>query len=224
MYRTSKESRPRSAHLVGAITAAFMLLHILVAPAAATLIAISPPPSVLPGALESTTDAFLFPEKTVTLGAPLSVDISVPGTYNNSNPNSVGNIAAGTKVKSFFMHHDSLNGQFYTATGFAIAPANILGIIYTDAKLNATDALLGNPTTAYPTGVANRGLEIPFVITPDSIFWSGNMIFISFVSNTAAVLDQMRILVAIPEPSTLVLGLSAAASLLLFSRARRRTV
>jgi hypothetical protein len=187
----------------------------------AALVPIAPPPSVIQGALTSTSVAYLFPEQEVTLPFPLFVDISIPGLYNKNTSLTAGTVPAGTRVKSFMIHHDSYP-TFSTVQGFAISPTNILGIITSDAGLDATDALLGNPGTLYPTGLAFRGMELHYPITPDVLYWDNNTIFISFVSNTLAVMDQFRVLTIVPEPAAW-LSLALGAMLLLpFGVARRR--
>lgn len=188
--------------------------------ARAALIPIAPPPSVVPGALESNVDAWVFVEKQVTLQAPIAVDISAPGKYDNSNPNSVGVIPAGTKVQSYFIHRDPVGEQVGSIIGVAIAPTKILGIITTDANLDATDALLGSPATIYPTGTAFRGMEIPYVI-PDSLTWFNNFITIAFQSNAAAVTDQIRVIALVPEPPSQFLIMGALAGMWIFARRNR---
>jgi hypothetical protein len=189
--------------------------------ASAALVPIPAPLSVLPGALESNTNAYLFVEKQVVLPYAVTVDISVPGLYNNSNPGSISTIPAGTRVQSYFIHRDPVGNAYGTVLGAAISPTKILGIIYSDALLDATDALLGNAGTLYPTGVANRGMEIPYAITPDVIGWNANYIAIAFQSNAAAVTDQMRILAVVPEPTSAAL-LALGGLGLVYLAARRR--
>lgn len=178
---------------------------------AALVILGSPPPSVIEGALESNTDAHIFLESTMTLPAPVSVDIATPGLYNQSNPDDPGVIPAGTLVNSYFLHHDSVEEQLSTVVAFGTFPDPVLGIIIGDTFLDASDPLLGSPLTTYPTGLAFRGLEVPALALNDVVFWSGNMVFVSISSTTAEVLDQVRIVTAaVPEPSTVALGLAAA--------------
>ena len=104
--------------------------------------------------------------------------------------------------------------------GFAISPDHILGIITTDPGLDATDSILGHPGTLYPTGLAFRGLELPYAITPDAVTLGPSYLTISFVSNTMAVMDQMCVitLANVPEPSSICLAGIGAALFGLFAR------
>jgi hypothetical protein len=187
---------------------------------AAALIVIPAPPSVLPGAIQSQTDAVLFQESVSTLASPLALDIAGPGLYTNASPNAPGTIPAATQVASYMIHHESVANVFSSVLVSYTFPNPILGVITSDSLLDATDTTLGNPSTSYPTGLANRGLELPFAITPDAVFWSGNQVFFQVESNTAAVLDQLRVITSVPEPSTLLL---LAVSTICASSTRRRS-
>lgn len=191
--------------------------------AQAALIIISAPASVLPGAIQSQTDASIFFESTTTLLAPLPVDIIAPGTYNVADPDNPGAIAAGTKVNSYFLHHESVANQLSTVIVAGSFPNPILGVIINDTFLDASDPILGNPGTLYPTGLDYRGLELPYTALADVLFWSGNQVFISVKSTTADVLDQVRIITAVPEPSTFVLAAIGGLGLFLCGARRRRS-
>jgi hypothetical protein len=188
----------------------------------AALIIISAPLSVLPGAIQSQTNASIFYESTTTLTAPLSVDIIAPGTYNLADPDNPGSIGKGTTVTSYFLHHESVANQLSTVIVAGTFPNPILGVIVNGTFLDASDPILGNPGTLYPTGLNNRGLEIPYNALADVVFWSGNQVFISVKSTTADVLDQVRIITsAVPEPSTFVLAGIGGLGLLVCGARRR---
>lgn len=192
----------------------------------AATVPIAAPPSVQPGALTSQTDAYVFLEKTLTLGSALPVDISAPGLYNSASPTSVGVIPAGTDVASYMIHHESVSQQYSFIYITFTFPEPVLGIITTDAGLNATDLVLGNPGTSYPTGLEYRGLEMPYTITPDSVFWAGNNVYVAVASTTALILDQMRVIttatIPVPEPASVTLSLLAAAGLAAVCWRKRR--
>lgn len=184
-------------------------------------IPIAAPPSVLPGALTSQTDAYVFLESTLTLGAPLPVDISLPGLYNSNSPTSVGAIPAGTNVSSYMIHHESVDQQYSFIYITFTFPNPVLGIITTGPGLDATDLTLGNPGTTYPTGLDFRGLEMPYTITPDSVFWAGNQVFVGVASTTALILDQMRVITQVPEPGSITLSVLGVLGFAAFCWRRR---
>lgn len=183
----------------------------------------APPASVLPGALESKADLFFFEESSQVLAAPLAVDISTPGVYAFGIPLTPGVIPAGTNVKSYFFHRDTIAATFATTPYLAISPTKILGIIVTDGGLDATDSVLGNAGTAYPTGTAFRGLDITFPITPDSIVWGANGVTIAGILHSMEVVDQFRVIVLVPEPATCTMLGMAACALGFYGWRRRKT-
>src|SRR3954471_3126981 len=66
----------------------------------------SPPASVKLNALENATSVVAFDERQqVTLGAPVAIDASAPGTYA-SFPNGSATLATGTVVDSHLIHSD----------------------------------------------------------------------------------------------------------------------
>lgn len=188
--------------------------------ASAGLIIISAPASVQAGALQSQTDAFIFYESTTTLNAALPVDIIAPGTYNLATPDNPGFIPAGTEVNSYMLHRESVASQLSSVIVAGTFPNKILGVIIGDVNLDNSDPILGNPGTSYPTGLDFRGLEVPYTLLADVVFWSGNQVFISVKSVTADVMDQVRIITAVPEPSTF--ALAALAAPLLYGAWRKR--
>lgn len=130
----------------------------------------SPPATVLLGATESETQIRLFTEKgNVTLGAPINVDVSVPGTYKFpfNAPYSPGTVPAGTSVDSFFLHFDRVSTTgFVRLTGSATFDCPIIGVIALTPQLDASDAALGRVGTTYPTSTApKRGLEFEEEVT-----------------------------------------------------------
>ncbi len=199
-----KKSQPPAKALgLIALTLGILMGHANAPQAQAALIIISAPPSVLPGAIQSQVNASIFYESTTTLAAPLSVDIIAPGTYNLADPDNPGAIPAGTTVNSYFLHHESVANQLSTVVVAGTFPTPILGVIINETYMDASDPILGNPGTLYPTGLDFRGLELPYTSLADVVFWSGNQVFISVKSTTADVLDQIRIVTtAVPEPGT----------------------
>ncbi len=228
MLRNLFFPRPRVGTLfVGRTLGLLIALSLLTmaAPSFGAIVPIAPPASVLPGALTSNTNSFVFQESTQTLQAPLAVDIITPGTYTLGNPYAPGVIPAGTRITSYFVHRDTVSNQFKIGIGVAVSPTKILGIIASDANLDATDLILGNGGTAYPTGLAFRGLELNYAITPDTLIWNANGVTITAITPTMQVVDQFRVIAIapVPEPTTLLMaGMGAGLLACAGWRSRRR--
>ncbi len=177
------------------------------------VVMIAAPTSVVPGASVNTTDGQVFTEvQNDTLAANLSVDATNPGTYSNGGGVG-GTIAAGTAVNSYFVLFDSGGAGVTYPTVTLTFSTPILGVIFTDANLNASDAILGNPGTTYPTGVAARGQE-----GGDSTAISASGFTVTLNDTTSSPGDDIRIITAaapaVPEPATW--SLCGAAGALLF--------
>ena len=176
------------------------------------------PVSLLEGALESDTTVHAFNERQgLTLASALSVDF-VPPSFT-----SAGSIAAGTRISSHIIHFDSVDGGRSPTglTGSVTFDGQILGLIFNDPRLNATDSLLGAPGTAYPGGVVGR--RFLFSEGSDVFSISGGQLtfnFTSFVSD--GFIDQMRIVTAaVPTPGSLALAGLGLLALGASARARR---
>ena len=82
------------------------------------------------------------------------------------------------------------------------------------STLSASDALLGAPGTKYPTGDSDRGLELDRsqdYLTLTVLSDGETKITVHFY--THGNVDQIRILTAVPEPSSLVIAACARPSL-----------
>lgn len=174
-------------------------------------VSITPPTSVVQDATTSNTDIFLFPEASqLILPAPISVDVSVPGTYifAASAPYTPGVIPAGTTVDSYFLNFDLLtNGVNTGAGGSVIFNCPVIGIIALTASLDASDAVLGRVGTMYPTGTApKRGLDIEesVILSADRLEVTVNLEIqpITRVDGADASFDQVRVITQCPPLGT----------------------
>jgi hypothetical protein len=105
---------------------------------------------------------FAFNEQQcVRTTADLPVDITIPGTYDDSSDLTPGVIPAGTLVSSHFVNADKVGIQppAIQLEGSIVTDADILGIAILQHTLNVTD-VLGAPGTIYPTGEFGRGLNL----------------------------------------------------------------
>jgi len=179
-----------------------------------------PPPSVATGALENDVYGVVFQEQSnLVLSAPLTVNAMGPGTYGSHNASNSLVIPTGTPIQSYFVHFDSVgmpNRHIYYTCTITFAN-NILGVIYMENELNASDAPLGAPGTTYATNEVWRGLEDNNI---DLITISNDLKTVTINSRLFNHLDQIRIITdVVPEPSSLLV---LAAGLPLLARLRRR--
>jgi hypothetical protein len=166
-------------------------------------------------------DAFIFPEKVLTLGSDLAVDVlaSGAGPYSIVTP---GNIPAGTVVNSFYLHANpavTVNDPFINFTGTIFFDAKILGLILLDSTLGSTNAMFNVGSTVYDTIMP--GLELSAI--QDQFTVTGNAL--AYNMQTREFSDNIRILVAsseIPEPSTALFVLPGLALVALGAIRRRR--
>jgi len=113
------------------------------------------------GVLESSTMIRTFQEqKNFVLPSSVQTNISGPGYYNSSGSLTPGSVGAGTRINCYFLHFDPVGSESAQVSGRMNFNGEILGIICLDAQLNASDPILGNPGTKYPTGHGSRGFEM----------------------------------------------------------------
>ena len=182
---------------------------------------IAPPPSVTLGSLQSDTEIRTFVEQQrLVLTKSVTVDDTASGTFTSNAQLVGGTIAAGTSVDSYFFHSDPVSASMMYEGTVTFTTA-ILGVIVLSDSLSATDSQLGFPTTTYPTGDSDRGLELS--TTEDSFTLSADKQTLTFSFNTHGNVDEVRVLTAptpVPEPASVVL-LSLGA-LVLTAVARRQ--
>jgi len=173
--------------------------------AGGTMFQLLPPPTnVSQNVLESDVAIFAFPElAAVLLGHDLVVDASLPGHYDELADLTGGVIPAGTAVNSYLLHQDNdpdVPGS-PLRTGSVTFQEQILGVLIGDQWLQNTDGLLGLPTTTYGPG-PHRGLELWAL---DEFTLSEDLHTLTLTQVTHSFQDQVRIVTAVPEPTTLAL-------------------
>jgi hypothetical protein len=122
-----------------------------------------------------------------------------------------GMIPMGTKIDAYIIHADTLALAGTIYTGSVTFDTPILGIYVKDATLDFSDTLAtdyGSPILIYPTGFANRGLELP-PDGVDSVILSPDHRTITLTLNTSvSSLDELRLMVATPVPEPASIGMA----------------
>jgi VCBS repeat-containing protein len=158
----------------------------------------APPASVAPGGAEDNNITLVFLEQTLMLQSDLTVNNTATGAYPpNGSPGAI--IPAGTTISSYFFDFDPVGTTtFRNSVGSVTFDRDILGVIFTDARLNATDCPIGAPVTRYarPEG---RDVDLS---ANDSFTISADRRTISFDFTAQGVQDQMRVIVADDPPAT----------------------
>jgi hypothetical protein len=156
---------------------------------------IAAPPSVEFNELESDTTQFAFSERQcVTLGSPLKVNISVPGTYDELIDLTPAAIPAGTKVSSHFVQADKIGLGLprIELEGTLTTDAPVLGIIVRQGALDGSD-FLGAIGTVYPTFQFGRSLALN-ANQNDFVVLSADLHTVTLHTDNAAHSDHMRVI------------------------------
>lgn len=174
---------------------------------------VAPPPSLMSGVFTSSTVVFAINEKQNVLYNGL-IDrylpaIGTPYVLSSAAPVNPGPI----RVNSHILHFDNrFRPQAGPVTGTATFDKAIIGVIFTAARLNSSDAVLGNPGTVYPFGWVNRGFSS--VIDTFTLI---NPFTIRFTLANSHEMDQFRVL-TVPTPGAAV---PCGLGLLVLARRRR---
>ena len=215
----------------GASVLLLLLFSWVLTDAQATTSQVSPPVSVVEGNLQSDTNIFWFFEGQTTLESDIKVDITNPGIYSAGSDLTGGTISTGETVNSYLLHFDPAGNTptGNTTIGILSFPYPILGIIVLDGSLDVTDNILGASGTTYPTGQQWRGLELgpvsvanpdTFIFDVDSITGLGGIAGILFAKDVG--IDQVRVVTAVPIPTTALLLCCGIVGLVGFRRKFQR--
>jgi hypothetical protein len=186
------------------------------------------PHSFMSGADDGPNVKVYLEDANVTLSAPLFVDRIGPnfGDFNNAGSGS-GSIAAGTQVTDYLLHYDfNGTGGNNDAVGTITFSTPILGLMVFDSALNNSDAVLGVAGVTYYTGI-DRGLDNNTVNQghgDDQFSVTNNGLTLNITDwTTTNIIDEVRVIVAVPEPATFIVPLLAAISLGIARQQRNRT-
>jgi hypothetical protein len=176
---------------------------------------IVPPASCLPGALVG-PPAYCWNEQANVTASALGVNLTGNGVYTGWTPNF--GVISG-QFDSHFIHFDALAGVA-NVTGTVTFSSSIVGVVYDESLLSATDAMFGAGGTAYPTGNFFRSMSgnMPGMST---IGVAGNTLsFDLWAMQPGNYLGEIRVFThSVPTPGSLaLLGLGG----LLCARRRSR--
>ncbi len=176
---------------------------------------ITPPPSLMTGALTSRTRMFAIDEQQGVQFTGL-VDRLSPAVNVNFTASNAQTAFLSTWVDSHIIHFDDTgtSGPNQNVVARVTFSDPIMALIYTNTRLDQSDAQLGNAGTFYPFGVNNRGFTVAYtgldtvrLINPFTV-----------EVTLGAAIDQIRVLtVGVPSP-----GAMAALPLAGFAANRRR--
>ncbi len=156
----------------------------------------SVPSSLREDAVQSDRSIHLFLEATdVSLIHDVTVDINEPRQYQGHQGLFLA-IQAGLKVDSYLVHWDPASSDELTriASGSVTFRRPIVGLIFNEGRLSATDSLFGAAATEYATYLVGRGLETG--TGGDSVALSQDRLTLQLELRAPSALDEIRILVA----------------------------
>ena len=158
---------------------------------------------ISPGNWESSGYIRVFVEQVATpLPGQVTVDVSVPGVYDDEGDLLPDIIPGGWIVNSHVLHLDSVGGDPVSLGGSVTFGTPVLGVILTDGNLDDseevdygtwTQRVLARRDLTYPHGVPGRGLELD---SPegDSVTLSPDRLTVTFDGLTDTAIDQVRII------------------------------
>jgi hypothetical protein len=174
------------------------------------------------GPLQSNTEIYFFQERDdYTLPSDVTINARAPGTYSTAGPSQV--LSMGQVVDIFFIHMDVVSGTVVHGGGGSTAASivfdeMILGVIGIATDLDASDSL-GDPFTIYlPVPAARQIWESEDILTISADRRTLTLDSLR-VGSATTYADQIRVIVATPEPGTAAL---MASGLAVLAASRRR--
>ena len=164
-----------------------------------------PPAMILLNQWESNNEIRGWFEREVTLSSPLVVGHVNSGLVTADSQLISGSLPSGTTIRSYMVRVDPVGVGPTILTGSLVFDVPILGV-YVGSGIGDTDSLLGRPGIGYNTNSA-RGMEFDGPGgSAESFEISADRLRIDFIMDTQDATDEIRILTAIPSPSTAILA------------------
>lgn len=184
-----------------------LALVLLTAPAAAQITAVGgdaellalPPASVKEGDMCDSDKIRVFAEQSDTLLVnPVAVDALASQLYNENGDLVNGNVPAGFRVSSFFIHFDPCGLFEPSVSGWVTFDRPIIAVIEADGKLKDSDFLQESGTN-YPGLFGDRGYELG-LSGDDHFTISADRLRLDFTCKAQLGVDQLRVLTAAGAP------------------------
>lgn len=165
---------------------------------------IAPPPSLQTGQQAFGTYAVAIDEKQ-NISFNGIVDRLGPSFATNYTNSNVASMFYAGPVNSHIIHFDDTNvgNPRNNIVGTVTFDTPIIALIYTNTRLDQTDAQCGNiGTTVYPLGVGNRGFSVAYSGLDTARVLNAYTIEVTL----GAAIDQIRVLTyAVPSPGAAAL-------------------
>ncbi len=154
------------------------------------------PASVVGGALESNGEIRVIPEQVnLLLPSDVTVDTLKQRFYSSGSQLSPVTLRAGLVVNSYLLHGDRLGATNANVAGTITFDSDIVGVIVTQGRLDATDGILGRADMTYPVG-GDRGLDFSFT---DRITIHSDLRRITLSLRLSTSIDQVRVITLGPS-------------------------
>lgn len=155
--------------------------------------------------------------------APVSnvgINLFGNGTYTGFSPYFAGWLSAGA-VESHMLHFDPGAAAPFAAGSVSFS-GTILGVIFDETLLSATDASLGSLTTVYDTGSVFRSFG-GNVLGNSSLAIAGNTLNYQIMPSPGQInrMFEVRVLTLVPSPGAI--SLAGLAGIVGLRRVRRVT-
>ena len=160
------------------------------------------PTDLTKNALATPNNAQLFIERQdFTLTEILDLDVT--GTGSHTNHQTISQLAAGSRVDTYFLHYDVLNTGTGSVSGVINFDRDIIGLQTRDGTLDAAHPDVGLSFVTYQTGSAFDGT---FDSAADLLTISSDRRSLRFTLSVGSAVDTVRIVTTpTPEPSSLAL-------------------
>jgi hypothetical protein len=157
----------------------------------------SPPLSLQLNAYQSDTVVRDLKERqSYILQAALDADVSASGLVTTGGQLSPTSIPASTRINSHVIHFDPINVPDRKVVSMTY-DTDILGVVTSSSKLDASDAALGLPWVSYPNGTSGRGIDFTGgAAEQDTLTLSLDKRTLTLSLGVSSGMDELRVITA----------------------------